>query len=107
MWGAKTGKPLKSTGDDQIFHDQAVRLMAVLQELAIRRRNATTGVRMPHLLGKVLDMIDNTGDDGHGFDPGHFGNQLCGRPSKNTSLLIKKGYIYLKNGPGQTTISPI
>ncbi len=61
-WDNKCGKNMKQIGKASVYDDQAVRLMALLQELAIRKRNTTTGARLPNFMKQLIDRIDQDDD---------------------------------------------
>jgi len=61
-WDNKCGKNMKQFGKASVYDDQAVRLMALLQELATRKRNTTTGARLPNFMKQLIDRIDQDDD---------------------------------------------
>ena len=61
-WDNKCGKNMKQIGKASVYDDQAVRLMALLQELATRKRNTTTGARLPNFMKQLIDRIDQDDD---------------------------------------------
>lgn len=61
-WDTKCGKHMKKFGKASVYDDQAVRLMALLQELATRKRNTTTGARLPNFMKQLIDRIDQDDD---------------------------------------------
>ena len=61
-WDNKCGKNMKKFGKASVYDDQAVRLMALLQELATRKRNTTTGARLPNFMKQLIDRIDQDDD---------------------------------------------